>query len=74
MNIFDIVGIASKVPFDLVQKLQADAPKIERLVALGQAAEPHVQALIPMEKEALAIYAEISPDVIKLLQALGVTK
>ena len=71
MNIFDIVGLASKVPYDLIQKLQADAPKIERLVALSQEAQPYVAKLMPIAQEAEGIWASISPDVATLLKVIG---
>jgi hypothetical protein len=70
MNIFDIAGIASKIPFELVQKLEADIPKIQRLQVLLQQAEPHINALIPIEKEAQGIYDTLSPDIMNLLGAL----
>ena len=71
MNIFDIIGVASKIPFDLTQKLESDIPKLERLVALTTEAEPHVVALEPIAKEAEEIWASISPEILSVLKALG---
>lgn len=74
MNIFDIVGLASKVPYDLVQKLEGDMPKIQRLIAISQEAAPSVQHLTPLAEEAEKIWASISPDVANLLKAIGDNK
>ena len=70
MNIFDIMGIASKIPFELVQKLEADLPKLQKLQTLVQQAEPHVNALMPIVQEAEGIWNSISPDVMNLIGAL----
>jgi hypothetical protein len=70
MNLFDVVGLASKVPYDLIQKLQADLPKFQRLMALEKAAEPHINALMPIVKEAEAVWGSISPDVIQIIGVL----
>lgn len=70
MNLFDVMGLASKVPYELIQKLQADMPKVQRLMALEKEAEPHVTALEPIIKEAMAVYDSISPDVMQLIGAL----
>lgn len=71
MNIFDIIGLASKVPYDLLQKLEADVPKLQRLVALSQEATPYVEKLQPIAEEAEKIWASISPDVAALLKSIG---
>ena len=71
MNFFDLIGLASKVPYDLIQKLQGDAPKFERLVELEKQAAPHVDALMPIIKEGEGIVSSISPDVLALLKTLG---
>lgn len=70
MNIFDIMGVASKIPFELVQKLEADMPKLQKLQTLVQQAEPHVNALMPIAKEAEDVWNSISPDVMALVGAL----
>ena len=70
MNVFDVVGIASKIPYDLVQKLEADLPKFQQLMALERQAQPHVDALMPIAKEAEAIWNSISPDVMQIIGAL----
>jgi hypothetical protein len=70
MNFFDIAGIASRIPFELVQKFEADIPKFQRLMALEKQAEPHVTALEPIIKEAETIWASVSPDVQQLMGAL----
>lgn len=67
MNFFDIAGLASKIPFDLIQKFEADIPKFQRLAALEKQAQPHIDAMWPIVKEAETVWAEISPDVIQLL-------
>jgi hypothetical protein len=71
MSIFDIVGIASRIPFELIQKLQNDMPKVEQLMALEKQAAPHVDALMPIVKEAETVWNSISPDVTTLLKSIG---
>ena len=71
MNFFDFIGLASKLPYDLIQKLQGDASKFERLVELEKQAAPHVDALMPIIKEGEGIVSSISPDVLALLKTLG---
>jgi hypothetical protein len=61
------MGIASRIPFDLVQKLQADMPKIQQLMALEKQAVPHLTALEPIAQEAQAVWNSISPDVTALI-------
>lgn len=68
MSIFDIIGLASRVPYQLIEKLEADVPRFQRIVVLSQEALPHVNALIPIEKEAARLWAEISPEVMQLLK------
>lgn len=70
MSVFDILGLASKVPFDLIQKLETDLPKLQRLSALIQQAEPHINALIPIETEAQGIWNSISPEIMQLIGVL----
>jgi hypothetical protein len=71
MNFFDLIGLASKIPYDLLQKFQGDVPKFERLMALEKQASPHVDALIPIIKEGEGIVNTLSPDVLALLKTLG---
>jgi len=71
MNFFDLIGLASKIPYELIQKLQGDAPKFERLLELEKQAAPHVEALMPIVKEGESIVNSISPDVLALLKTLG---
>lgn len=71
MNVFDIMGIVSKVPYELEQKLIADMPKVQQLLALYQQAEPHINALLPIEKQAQALWDQLSPDVSAILKAVG---
>ena len=73
MTLFDIMGIASRVPYELIQKLECDLPKFQQLQALEQQAEPHVNALLPLIKEAETIWGSISPDIKALLSALQPT-
>lgn len=70
MNIFDIAGIAAKIPYELIQKFQTDMPKFQQLMELEKQAEPHINALMPITKEAETVWASISPDVQQLLGAL----
>jgi hypothetical protein len=70
MNLFDVMGVASKIPFELVQKLEGDMPKLQQLLALEKQAEPHVTALEPIINQAKTIYDSISPDVLALVSAL----
>jgi hypothetical protein len=71
MNFFDLIGLASRIPYDLIQKLQGDAPKFEQLMALEKQAAPHIDALMPIVKEAETIWNSISPDVQNLLKTIG---
>lgn len=73
MTLFDIMGIASRVPYELIQKLEGDLPKFQQLQALEQQAEPHVNALLPLIKDAETIWGSISPDIKALLSALQPT-
>lgn len=70
MNVFDIMGIVSKVPYDLVQKLEADLPKFQQLQALYEQAAPHIAALEPIAKQAEDIWNQISPDVMSILKSI----
>jgi hypothetical protein len=70
MSLFDIMGIAAKVPYELIDKLEVDLPKFKQLMALEKEAEPHVTALEPIIKDALAVWDTISPDVQQLIGAL----
>ena len=70
MSVFDIIGLASKVPFDLIQKLEGDLPKLQKLQTLVQQAEPHVNALMPIVQEAESVWNSISPDVMTLIGTL----
>lgn len=70
MNIFDILGTVSKIPYDSMQKMEADSPKAIRLMQLYQAALPHINAILPLFKEAEQIFGEISPDVMNVLKAI----
>ena len=72
MNIFDIVGIASKVPYDLVQKLEGDLPKIQRLIAISRRLRLQFRNSRLFAEEAEKIWASISPDVANLLKTIGV--
>ena len=72
MSLFDIIGIASKIPYDLLGRLEADLPKLKQLQALAQQAAPHVDALLPIVKEAESVWSSISPDVLALINAIGV--
>lgn len=74
MNVFDIVGLASKVPYDLIEKLRNDTPKLERLIAISQEAAPAIQHLTPLAEEAEKIWVSLSPDITALLKAIGVEK
>lgn len=67
MTLFDLMGLASKVPFELIQKLEADLPKFQQLMDLEKEAEPHVTALIPIMKDAQTVWNSISPDVLSLV-------
>lgn len=68
MSLFDLVGIASKIPYDLIQKLEADLPKFQQLQALEAQAQPHVDALLPIIKEAETVWNTVSPDVATLIK------
>lgn len=68
MNVFDMMGLVSKVPYDSVQKLEADLPKFQQLQALYQQALPHINALEPIAKQAEDIWAQISPDVMSIFK------
>lgn len=71
MNIFDVMGIVSKIPYEMVQKVEGvDIAKIQRLVALYRAAEPHVNALKPIEAEGQQIIDSLLPDLDIVLAAL----
>lgn len=70
MNLFDLAGIASKVPYELIPKLEGDMPKLQQLLALEKEAEPHIQALMPIITQAQEIWNSISPDVVALIRAL----
>jgi hypothetical protein len=71
MNLFDLVGIASKIPADLTGKLEADLPKLKQLQAIYMQAAPHLIALEPLVKEAETVWNTISPDVMALIDAIG---
>ena len=70
MSLFDIMGIAAKVPYELIDKLEADLPKFQQLMALEKEAEPHVLALEPIIKDATQVWDSISPEVQQLIGAL----
>ena len=70
MSLFDIMGIAAKVPYELIDKLEADIPKFQQLIALEKEAEPHVLALEPIIKDATKVWDTISPEVQQLMGAL----
>lgn len=71
MSFFDLVGVASHIPFDLIQKLEADMPKIKQLEDLEKQAAPHVDPLMPIIKQAETVWNSISPDVTALIKAIG---
>ena len=70
MSLFDIMGIAAKVPYTLIDKLEADLPKFQQLMTLEKEAEPHVLALEPIIKDATQVWDSISPEVQQLIGAL----
>ena len=70
MNLFDIMGLASKIPFETIQKLEGDIPKFQKLQSLVQQAEPHINALMPIVKEAEDTWNSISPDMMSVIGAL----
>jgi hypothetical protein len=70
MSLFDIMGIAAKVPYPLLEKLESDLPKFQQLMALEKEAEPHVMALEPIIKDVQQVWDSISPEVQQLIGAL----
>lgn len=70
ISIFDIWGTASRIPYDLMQKLEADIPKFKQLADLVKQAQPHLDALMPLVKQGESIWASVSPDVRALLDAV----
>jgi hypothetical protein len=71
MSIFDIIGVAQRIPYELIQKLEGDMPKVQQLIALVKQAQPHVDAVIPIFKEGETIWNSISPDVQALIKTIG---
>lgn len=70
MNFFDLMNLAQRVPFDLMQKLEGDIPKFQQLSDFWKQAKPHVDALEPILKSAEAVWGTVSPDVMAMLQAI----
>lgn len=70
ISIFDIWGITSRIPYELMQKLEADIPKFKQLAELVKQAQPHLDGLMPIIKQGEAIWASVSPDVRALLDAV----
>lgn len=72
MTFFDLMGLANRIPFDLIQKLEGEIPKFQQLLDLEKQAEPHVNALSTLVKQGEVIWASLSPDVKALLDAIKV--
>lgn len=71
MNVFDILGIVERIPYELLQKIEGvDVPKVQQLVALYKQAKPHIDALKPIETQAQALWEQLQPDVDAILNAL----
>lgn len=71
MNIFDLMGIVSRIPYEMIEKVEGvDVPKVQRLVTLYKQAEPHINALKPIEAEAQQIVDQLLPDIDVVLAAL----